>query len=47
MLNNITTEQAVFSQNVHFTVKMEALWPSETLLSYDKITRHHNSEDLD
>jgi len=31
----------------HFTLKMEAAWGSETLVSYHNIIQRRNPEDLD
>jgi len=33
--------------HLHFIVKMEAAWNSETLLSYRNTTRRHNPKELD
>jgi len=38
---------AIFSHTGHFTLKMEAAWTPETLVSYHSTTQYHNLEDLD
>jgi hypothetical protein len=38
----ISTTAVIFT---HFTLKMEASWPSETILSYCRTTRRHGPKD--
>jgi len=38
--------EAPSQSTIHFTLKMEAAWPSKMLVSYCNTTQHYNPEDL-